>query len=70
MTGAELIRRLRKLARRAGTTFSVDLRRGKGSHAMVAYAGRRSTVPMHSGDLPRGTLRAILDQLGVGESEI
>lgn len=70
MTGNELIRRLRQLARKHNQQVTVDARKGKGSHAMVSYGARRTTVPMHSSDLPRGTLRAILAQLGVDERDL
>ncbi|MBC7461864.1 MAG: type II toxin-antitoxin system HicA family toxin [Thermoleophilia bacterium] len=42
--------------------------RQRGSHATYAHAsnGRQAVVPMHNGDLPRGTLRSILQQAGLG----
>lgn len=70
MDGNELIRRLRKLARKTGTTVTVDRRHGKGSHATLQFGARRSTVPIHSTDMPRGTLRAILTQLGLTEADL
>lgn len=42
--------------------------RQKGSHVMLEHvvdAARKITVPMHNGDLPRGTLLAILKQAGI-----
>ncbi len=50
--------------------LTVDRSKGKGSHAMVTFGDRRATVPMHSADLPRGTLRTILIQLGVDEAAL
>lgn len=43
------------------------LKRQKGSHRIYARAEdeRRTVVPMHSGDLPIGTLRKILKQAGL-----
>jgi predicted RNA binding protein YcfA (HicA-like mRNA interferase family) len=58
MTSRELLRVLRRL----GAT--IDTGRGKGGHIMVRL-GRRQIVPTGSGDLPIGSVRAILGQLGL-----
>lgn len=53
---------------RAG--FSVH--RVKGSHHHLRHADRpslRVVVPVHKGDLPLGTLRAIVRQAGLTEDE-
>ena len=38
---------------------------GKGGHLKVFLNGRRSVLPMSSGELKRGTAEAILKQLGI-----
>ena len=45
-----------------------ELVRQRGSHATYAHVtnGRQTVVPMHNGDLPKGTLRSILQQAGLG----
>lgn len=42
-------------------------RQARGSHEIWynPTTHRRTTVPRHSGDLPRGTLRAIIRQTGL-----
>ncbi len=40
---------------------------GKGGHLKVFLNGRRSVLPMSSGDLKRGTAEAICKQLGIKE---
>jgi predicted RNA binding protein YcfA (HicA-like mRNA interferase family) len=57
MTSRELLRRLRRL----GAT--IEPSRGKGGHVMARLGPRWTMVPTGSGDLPTGTLRAILRQL-------
>jgi predicted RNA binding protein YcfA (HicA-like mRNA interferase family) len=59
MTSCELLRALRRL----GAT--IDTGRGKGGHIMVRLGRRQTIVPTGSGDLPLGTVRAILGQLGL-----
>ena len=36
---------------------------------MISFGERRSFVPLHGGDLPTGTRRAILHQLGIRPEE-
>jgi predicted RNA binding protein YcfA (HicA-like mRNA interferase family) len=57
----EVVRALQK----AG--FQPD--RQKGSHLLLKRGSLRVTVPMHSGDLKRGTLRSLLDQAGITDDE-
>jgi predicted RNA binding protein YcfA (HicA-like mRNA interferase family) len=56
MTSADLTRLLRKLG-------CVLLRQGKGSHQVWQCGKCQTSIPMHNGDIPKGTLRAIGRQL-------
>ncbi|HEX9646556.1 MAG TPA: type II toxin-antitoxin system HicA family toxin [Alphaproteobacteria bacterium] len=49
---------------------SVRQRRGKGSHLLLDFGDRWTTIPNHPGDLPPGTLRAIRRQLGIDPDEL
>ena len=64
LTAAEVIRKLR----RAGFVFD---RQAKGSHEIWRNSGSRArtTVPNHPGDLPEGTVRAIVRQAGLSVDE-
>lgn len=45
--------------------------RGKGSHVLVIYKGKRSTVPFHKGkDLDRNFMREICRQLGIDPNDV
>ena len=55
---AQLIRKLRRLARKQGATFQVQKRRGKGSHVTLILGGRKVVCP--DGELKPGTQRAVL----------
>ncbi|MGQ9555529.1 MAG: type II toxin-antitoxin system HicA family toxin [Anaerolineae bacterium] len=63
-TATEVIRRLR----RAGFVFD---RQAKGSHEIWRnpITRARTTVPNHPGDLPEGTVRAIVRQAGLSVEE-
>jgi mRNA interferase HicA len=66
MTRDELIRRLRRLAKRRGVAFEIDRERGKGGHWVIRFGEAMQPVPeAHGRDLPKGTLHAILRNLGL-----
>lgn len=69
MSTEEFLRAIRRYARAKDLEFSVQRRRGKGSHAMIIVGDRRSFVPM-ARELPVGTQRAILRQLGLRRSDL
>lgn len=60
----DIIKRLKQLG------FEFD-RQAAGSHEIWynANTNRYTTVPNHPGDMPEGTLRAILKQAGVTPAE-
>lgn len=64
LTARQVLRKLRR------ADFIFD-RQAKGSHEIWRHpdTGRRGIVPNHSGDLPRGTLRAIIQQTGLSLEE-
>jgi len=68
MRSAELLRRLRRRATRLAILHVETA--GKGSHLKVQHGDARTVVPRHGGDLPAGTLRAILRQLGLSERDL
>ena len=46
------------------------IRRQSGSHVVLRHPdGRQTYVAMHPGDIPQGTLRALLRQAGLTEEE-
>ena len=57
-------RQIIKILKRLGFGFS---RQAAGSHEIWhnPETGRYTTIPNHSGDMPEGTLRAILQQAGI-----
>jgi predicted RNA binding protein YcfA (HicA-like mRNA interferase family) len=65
VTHSELSRKLRTLG-------CVLRRQAKGSHEIWhnPAVNRSTAIPNHPGDIPVGTLRAILRQLGVGRDEL
>jgi len=61
-------RKIIKKLKRFGFEFD---RQAAGSHEIWfnPNTGRSTTIPNHTGDTPEGTLRAILAQAGVSETE-
>lgn len=63
MKREQLLRELRKLARKNDVSFEVYEDHGKGSHYRVKYDGRSTTVK--SGELKPGYVQLIKKQLGI-----
>ncbi len=61
-------RKIVKSLKRLGFTFD---RQAAGSHEIWHNVGtnRYTTVPNHPGDMPEGTLRAILKQAGISPDD-
>jgi mRNA interferase HicA len=68
VTRDQLIRRLRKLARKQGIEFRVDFAHGKGSHAALYFGSRVTICP--DGELKSGTLSAVLKDLGIDRARL
>jgi hypothetical protein len=64
MTGAELIRKVRRLGRKRGVVVIFDPERGKGDHGLLWYGDRRTFVGGR-GPLKTGTLHGMLKALGL-----
>ncbi len=64
MTYRELVRKLQAL----GCEFK---RQSKGSHEIWAnpYKNLSAVIPHHPGDIPKGTLNAVLRQLDIDRDE-
>lgn len=67
MNYLQFLRRLRARARAKDLKFEVVKNRGKGGHQMVHLGDRKATIPSPNKEVKRGTLKAILRQLGVGD---
>jgi mRNA interferase HicA len=70
MTGNEFIRRVRRLGRKNGTPVEFVARRGKGSHGTLYYGARFTIVRNPKDDLKKGTLHAMLNQLGLTQRDL
>jgi len=70
MNGAELIGKLRRLAKRRGLAFSYDPRHGKGSHGQLFFGDRLTTVKDPRKEIGPGLLHAMLSQLGLTKNDL
>jgi len=70
VTGNEFIRRVRKLGRERGIAVSFVAERGKGSHGTLYFGERRTIVRNPKDELKKGTLGAMLRQLGIQRDEL
>jgi mRNA interferase HicA len=70
VTGNDFIRRVRKLGRDRGVAVSFVAERGKGSHGTLYFGARRTIVRNPRDELKKGTLAAMLRQLGIRREEL
>ena len=70
MNGRQFIRKIRKLGRTRHVEVRVVKSRGKGSHAVLYYGLRFTTVKDRKKDLSTGLLAAMLEQLGLGRDDL
>ena len=68
MNDREFARRARAYAKKTGQEFLFNPRLGKGSHGQVRVGMCRTTVP--HGEIPTGTLAAMLKDLQIDRREL
>jgi predicted RNA binding protein YcfA (HicA-like mRNA interferase family) len=70
VNGAELTRKLRRLAKARFLTFSYEPRHGKGSHGQRLFGDRLTTVKDPRKEIGPGLLHSILGQLGLTRNDL
>lgn len=70
MTGKELIKRLKQLAKARQVEMRYESKRGKGSHITLYFGDRYTIIPDLKRELKTGTLNAILKQLGIDKQDL
>ena len=71
VTGNELLRKLKRLARRKGVIFAFDPRPRRGGHGEIRFGDAITTLrSSRPKEIPSGTLRAMLAQIGVDPREL
>ena len=68
--GAELIRKLRRLAKERDLRFSYEARHGKGSHGQLLFGDRVATVKSPHKEIGPGLLHDMLSQLGLTKDDL
>jgi predicted RNA binding protein YcfA (HicA-like mRNA interferase family) len=68
MKSADLLRRLKRLATRRG--WSIVETQGSGSHLKVRLNGKTTVIAMHRTDMPAGSFRKVLKDLGLTEKDL
>ncbi|MBI3248731.1 MAG: type II toxin-antitoxin system HicA family toxin [Deltaproteobacteria bacterium] len=70
MTGAEFIRRVKRVARAQNVTTRFEARHGKGSHGRLYYGDRFTTVKDRKKEIGPGLLQKMLADLGVSRNDL
>lgn len=70
MTGNEFIKKLKKLAKEYGVECRIDQKRGKGSHVTLYFGDKFTILRSPKDELKKGTLKAMLNQLGLNQNDL
>ena len=70
MTGKEFIKKVKAPGKANGVEVRLLKNRGKGSHQMLHYGDRKTTVRNPKDELKTGTRNAMRKQLGIKEFEL
>jgi mRNA interferase HicA len=65
MRGAEFLRKIKALGVARGIPVRLEEKRGKGSHGILYFGDARTILQDVKRELPNGTFRAMLRQLGL-----
>jgi mRNA interferase HicA len=63
--GSEFLRKVQNIGRRTGMKVMFVAHRGKGSHGTLCFGDKRTIVRNLKDELKKGTLHAMLKQLGI-----
>lgn len=70
MTGAEFLRRVRRLGRKRGVPVRFVAHRGKGSHGTLYYGDQLTVVKDRRKEMSKPLLRTICKQLGLKPQDL
>jgi len=69
MTGNDFIKKVKVTAKNSGVASDVDKKRGKGSHVLLYFGNKKTTVRNPKDELKKGTLHAMIKQLGLDPND-
>ncbi|MBI3693988.1 MAG: type II toxin-antitoxin system HicA family toxin [Acidobacteria bacterium] len=70
MKGSEFVRKLQKLGRRRNIAVAWVPERGKGSHGLLYFGAKMTTVRNLKDELDKGAFHGMLKQLGLTARDV
>jgi mRNA interferase HicA len=70
MNGHEFERKIRRIGRERSVAVSFDSSHGRGSHGLLYYGDRFTTLKDRRKEIGPGLLKAMLDQLGLTRRDL
>ena len=70
MNGNEFIRKIKKVGSQRDVAVWVHARRGKGSHRLLYFGNRRTTIKDPKREIGPGLLAKMLRQLGLAKGDL
>jgi mRNA interferase HicA len=68
--GSELVKKLRRLAKRRGVYFTYEPRHGKGSHGQLLFDDKLTTIKDPKKEIGPGLLHDMLKHLGLTKDDL
>jgi len=69
VTGNDFIKKIKAIAKNNGVASHMDKKRGKGSHVLLYYGNKKTTLRNPKDELKKGTLHAMIKQLGLDSND-
>ena len=70
MRGHEFLERVRRIGKKRRISVRIDVKRGKGSHAILYFAGRKATLKDPRKEISPNLLSDMLRQLGLTRRDL
>lgn len=70
MNSKQFLASIRRLGRKRGIPVILDKGRGKGSHSMLFFGDRMTTLAARRGDIGKGLLKKMLRDLGITRDDL
>lgn len=70
MNGNEFLKKVKKIGRKNGVEIIINSKQGKGSHVLLHYGNRYTTLKDRRKEIGTGLLKAMCKQLGINLADL
>ncbi|PCI51932.1 MAG: hypothetical protein COB49_00580 [Alphaproteobacteria bacterium] len=70
MNGNEFLKKVKKIGRKNGVEIIINSKQGKGSHVILHYGTRFTTLKDRRKEIGEGLLKAMCQHLGIKKTDL